>query len=122
MDNSEYITCKNKLDQLYDEKANGVGIKSKCDWYQYGEKSTKFFLNLEKIRPHQSKARNILKNRKAIIDQMEVNNQLFYFYNDLFRSDKRRPKHDIAQSLSSIQIPLLISRRTYLCITEYTKK
>ena len=33
LDNSEYITCKNKLDQLYDEKANGVGIKSKCDWY-----------------------------------------------------------------------------------------
>ena len=23
-------------------------FRSKCDWYQYGEKSTKHFLNLEK--------------------------------------------------------------------------
>ena len=28
--------------------ATGVKIRSKCDWYQYGEKSTKYFLNLEK--------------------------------------------------------------------------
>ena len=48
LDNSEYISCKSKLDQFYEEKANGIRIRSKCDWYKYGEKSTKFFLNLEK--------------------------------------------------------------------------
>ena len=31
LDNSEYITCQIKLDQLYEEKANVVRIRSKCD-------------------------------------------------------------------------------------------
>ena len=31
LDNSEFITSKSKLDQLYDEKANGIRLRSKCD-------------------------------------------------------------------------------------------
>ena len=38
--NFEYITCKSKLDQLYGEKANIIRVRSKCDWYEDGEKST----------------------------------------------------------------------------------
>ena len=79
------------LDLLYDEKANGIRIRSKRDWLEYGEKSPKFFLN----RAHQNKIRNILKRGKEITDQKEVNNELFDFYNNLFKSDKRRSKHDI---------------------------
>ena len=36
-----------RLEEIYDIKANGVKIRSKCDWYEYGEKSSKLFLNLE---------------------------------------------------------------------------
>ena len=73
MDNSEYVSCKGKLDQFYKGKANGIRIRSKCNWYEYGEKSTKFFLNLEKTGAHQNKIRNILINGKEITDQKEVN-------------------------------------------------
>ena len=49
---------KTKLEQIYEEKANGVKIRSKCEWYEFGEKSSKFFLNLEKQHalssPHSS--------------------------------------------------------------------
>ena len=48
IENSEYINWKNKLDKIYKQKINSMKIRSKCDWYQYGEKSSKFFLNLEK--------------------------------------------------------------------------
>ena len=34
LDNSEYNLCKSKLDQFYEEKANGIRIRSKCDWYK----------------------------------------------------------------------------------------
>ena len=27
-----YLDYKNKLEQIYEEKANGVKIKSKCEW------------------------------------------------------------------------------------------
>ena len=56
--------------QLYEGKGNANRVRSKCDWYEYGEKSKKFFL--EKIRAHQNKIRKILKNGKEIADQEEV--------------------------------------------------
>ena len=40
-DNEDYLVCN-------DKKVKGLRIRSKCDWYEKGEKSTKFFLTLEK--------------------------------------------------------------------------
>ena len=47
-DNEGYLACKTKFDKIYDKKVEGLRITSKCDLYEKGEKSTKFFLNLEK--------------------------------------------------------------------------
>ena len=44
----QYLDCKDKLQNIYAKKANGIRIRSKCSWYESGEKSSKFFLNLEK--------------------------------------------------------------------------
>ena len=46
----EYEESKAKLQQLYDYFTQGAIIRSKCSWYEKGEKSTKYFLNLEKHR------------------------------------------------------------------------
>ena len=40
-------------------------IRSKCGWHEYGEKSSKLFLNLEKSRAAQSAIRNITKDKKT---------------------------------------------------------
>ena len=39
--------------------------------------------------------RNRLKNGKEITDQKQVNNELFDFYNNLVKRDKRSSKYDI---------------------------
>ena len=65
-ENVEYRDCRNKLDKIYDQKINGIRKRSKCDWYEYGEKSSKFFLNLEKTRSKQSTIRNITKDKKTL--------------------------------------------------------
>ena len=44
----EYNDCKSQLEQIHKIKANRIKVRSKCEWYDYGEKSSKFFLNLEK--------------------------------------------------------------------------
>ena len=54
IENLEYINCRNKLDKIYEQKINGMRARSKCDWYGYGEKSSKLFVNLEKSRATQS--------------------------------------------------------------------
>ena len=46
IENLKYIDFRNKLDKIYEQKINGTRIRSKCDWYEYSEKSSKFFLNL----------------------------------------------------------------------------
>ena len=47
--NSEYVDCKNKLDKICEQKINGMR-RSKCDWYEYGEKSSNFFLKVNESR------------------------------------------------------------------------
>ena len=43
MENVEYIDCRNKLDKIYEQKINGIRIRSKCDWYEQGGKVSKIF-------------------------------------------------------------------------------
>ena len=51
---SEYNAIKNESDAIYDHIAEGMSIRSKCDWYEHSENSTKFFLNLETQRGAQN--------------------------------------------------------------------
>ena len=120
--NSEYIECKNKLEQIYTEKANGIRIRSKCDWYEYGEKSSKFFLNLEKSRANQSKVRNICKNNNEITEQKEINQELFNYYKDLFTEKLKISKTDINNYLSDCPIPQLSEEQTLQCEENFSEK
>ena len=73
------------LDEIYEKKAKGIRIRSKCNWYEHGEKSTKFFLNLEKHRAIQSQIHSVIINQDEITDQDEINKQIFSFYQSLFQ-------------------------------------
>ena len=39
----KYNSIENELEAIYDHIAEGIRIRSKCDWYEHGEKSTIFF-------------------------------------------------------------------------------
>ena len=80
----EDIDCRNKLNKIYKQKINGIKIRSKSDWYEYGEKSSIFFLNLEKTRSTQSTIRDITKDKKNLTCHQRINQELFDFYKVLF--------------------------------------
>ena len=42
-DKTEYKFCKQELNTIYYEIIAGIKIKSRCSWYEFGEKSNKFF-------------------------------------------------------------------------------
>ena len=67
IENSEYIDRRNKLDKTYEEKINGMRIRSKCNWYEYGEKSSKFFLILENLELHKAQFKILQKIKKPYI-------------------------------------------------------
>ena len=41
---------KQELDSMYEQKAAGYQVRSRAQWVENGEKSTKYFLGLEKSR------------------------------------------------------------------------
>ena len=63
---------KKELDSIYDHIAEGIRIRSKCDWYEHGEKSTKFFLNLEKKRGNQNQICKLIIDEKEIDGDVEI--------------------------------------------------
>ena len=54
----EYHEAKAELNQLYNHITEGIIIRSRTAWYEFGEKSSKYFLGLEK----RNKAKTHLKN------------------------------------------------------------
>ena len=84
VDSIDYKVCKQQLDAIYEEKAKGIKIRSKCNWYELGEKSTKFFLNLEKHGAIQSQINSVIINQDELTDQDEINKEIFSFYQSLF--------------------------------------
>ena len=44
----EYYKYKNELESIYNFIVEGIILCSKASWYEHGEKSSKYFLNLEK--------------------------------------------------------------------------
>ena len=44
----QYDKAKNELETLYDYITEGIILRSGTYWYEHGEKSYKYFLNLKK--------------------------------------------------------------------------
>ena len=63
-DDPEYIHCEEEVNKLYLGKINSAIIRSRCDWYEHQEESSKFFLNLEKSHAVQNQIRTVSCNEK----------------------------------------------------------
>ena len=95
VNNPEYIETYEKLDKIYQEKTNGIRIRSKCNWYEHGEKSSKFFLNLEKSRAVQNQIRNVLIDNIEINNQKDINKELYLYYKNLFNERQHLSEHNM---------------------------
>ena len=62
-----YDKCKRDVEEIYDNIAEGIRIRSRCQWYEEGEKSSKSFLNLEKFNGMQSQIRKMIVKKYLIL-------------------------------------------------------
>ena len=79
-DKAEYENCRQELNKIYHEISIGIKIRSRCDWYEFGEKSNKYFLNLEKHRASQNTVKKIISDKKEITDIGRINDKILSFY------------------------------------------
>ena len=121
-ENEEYNECKSKLEDIYQIKVYGIRTRSKCNWYEHGEKSSKFFLNLEKQRAIQSQIRTVIVNEKEITSESEINEQISLFYKNLFHENLSFSKTDLQNYLKTVSNPVLSKEQQDSCEGEITEK
>ena len=64
---------------VYDNVAEGIRNRSRCWWYEEGEKSFTFFLSLEKFNGTQSQICKIIVNDQAITDPNKILIEIIFF-------------------------------------------
>ena len=87
---SKYNSVKNELDEIYDHIAESTRMRSKCDWYEHGQKSTKFFLNLEKQRGSQNTIKKLVDDDKEITGQTHIIEHIREFYETVFKTREQK--------------------------------
>ena len=80
-------TAKAELDELYNYITEGSILRSKVRWFERGEKSSKYFLGLEKRNKNMTHVQKLLANpysSEEITEFNEVQNELKRFYKNLY--------------------------------------
>ena len=69
------MNTKKELDNIYDQKAEGIRIRSRCKWYKAGEKSRIFFKNPEKRYAQESFITSLYENGELINNMRNIANE-----------------------------------------------
>ena len=112
-----YSLYKLELENVYDKKAEGAKILSKCEWYQHGEKPTKVFLNVEKQKAINATVRHLIDDDKDI-NREDINACISKFYKkNVSKADSERESF-----LNCIALPNLNCKSFDIYENEITEK
>lgn len=76
---------KQKQKKIEEEKCMGAIIRSRAKNVVEGERSTKFFYELEKTRQQAELIRSVIKNGKSVKEKNEILKEVKEFYLNLFQ-------------------------------------
>ena len=92
----------------YEEKVKGIIIRARARWHEYGERSTKYFLNLEKRNHVKKHIRKLLISGSITTDPNQILSEQKRFYQNLYKTDDSVETSDSTESfLNSLNIPQL---------------
>ena len=112
---------KDEFEHFYDNIATGVKIRSKWNWYRHGNKSTKYFLNLEKQKAVNGTVNKIIKDHMEITDQLKIQHELRMFYEQLFKKTICNANSKIVSFLDNISLPVINNDFFNLCENDLTE-
>lgn len=86
-DCTHFKNLEDESNQLSLRELQGTFLRSKIQWHEEGEKSTKFFFNLEKSRKKKKVMKQLLTDQSLIItDQHEIMKEQVKFYTNLYQA------------------------------------
>ena len=84
---NDILKIENELNKTYDYKAKGAQIRSRAEWIENGEKSTKYFLSLEKIRQNKKNIRKLTSaDGRTLTQPSDILKEQVNFYSNLYSS------------------------------------
>ena len=107
-----YNNCKSDLEAFYNYITEGIILRSKSNWYEFGEKSSKYFLNLEKRNKAKSHVRTIItENNSEISEPQAILLRIKEFYSTLYKRRSTKGEEDSLEYLKTLKIPKLKSSK-----------
>ena len=101
-DISMLARIESELDELIMEEMRGAALRSKIDWYEDGERSSKFFFNLEKSRQNKKIMTKLVDdNGEVYYDQSSILKEQVKFYRHLYQ-EQLCNEHSQDELLSNI--------------------
>ena len=97
---------KNELETLYDERVEGIVVRARARWHEHGEKSSKYFLNLEKRNNIKKHVRKLYLSGSFSTDPFEILNAEKLFYSKLY--SRQRVDLNSEQAKSFLENPNIL--------------
>ena len=108
--------AREKLELFYEGKTKGIIIRARVRWHEHGEKSSQYFLNLEKRNYVKKQMRNLNINDSIITDAWSILSEQKRFYHAWYTSNNfPDTMNDIRSFLGSINIPKLSKEQKQSC-------
>ena len=102
------ITTREKIESFFEEKTRGIIIRARARWHEYGEKSSKYFLNLEKRNHVKKHMRKLHINNSLTTGPKVILAEQKHVYPDLYTSrNKCLNNYSIETFLMNLNIPKL---------------
>ena len=120
----EYHTYKDELESIYNYITEGIILRSKVDWYEHGERSSKYFLNLEKRNKAKSHLRKIVidDNFNETTDPGEILSNLRNFYSSLYKRQSNKTEKECLEYLKNLNLPRRSDAAKAVCEGLLTKQ
>ena len=107
---------KDELERFYENKVNGLIIRSRARWHEHGEKNSKYFLNLEKRNSIRKHIRKLYLSGVLTTDPFKILDAQQHFYKHLYSSRKTNLNcQEAAGFLNESNIPKLTKELSDRC-------
>ena len=110
---------KQQLDAKYTENARGAQIRARAKWVEEGERSSKYFLNLEKKQQSMNVIDSITYNNETYTTDNSILNACKSFYEVLYSSNNIDTRH-IDNYLENVNSRALSQEQRDMCESNLT--
>ena len=94
-----------RIEKLYEEKVEGIIVRSRARWHEHGEKNSKYFFNLEKRNHIKKHIRKLRMSGVITTDPFEILAAGKTFYENLYKS-KRNNRQQSEQYFKFEDLPM----------------